>query len=217
MSDLRELLRGLEVFGGDLPDFDTSALPADPHELFIEWLLAAVGAGVREPHAMTLSTAGADGDPTARVLIVKNVSAGGWQFASDAGSRKGRDLAARPFAALTFHWPQLARQVRIRGGVEPATADECAADFLARSPAARAEALLGRQSAPLADAAARDEAVRASAGRVALDPGLVAPGWTLYTLRASSVEFWQGDRERKHIRVDYRRTDDRWECGLLWP
>jgi pyridoxamine 5'-phosphate oxidase len=217
VSDLREILRGLDVFSGALPSFDTAELPVDPHELFTEWLLAAIAAGVREPHAMTLSTLGTDGDPAARVLILKNVSEAGWEFASDSGSGKGRDLAGHPAAALTFYWPALARQVRVRGRVESAGPAASAADFLARSPGARAEALIGRQSAPLSDPAARDAAVREAAGRIERDPGLVAPGWTLYTLRADSAEFWQGDRERRHTRVSYVRTDDGWERGLLWP
>lgn len=217
MSDLRETLRGLKVFDGDLPPFDLTELPADPHELFTEWLLGAIAAGVREPHAMTLSTIGADGDPSARVLIVKNVSAAGWEFAADADGRKGRELAARPAAALTFYWSPLARQIRIRGRVRPGAADASSADFLARSPGARAEALLGRQSTPLTDPATRDDAVRASAARISRDPGLVPPGWTLYTLRADTVEFWQGDPDRRHTRVDYARTEGGWERGLLWP
>lgn len=217
MSDLRELLRDIEVFSGELPVFDLTDLPADPHDLFTDWLLAALRDGVREPHAMTLSTVGADGAPTARVLILKDVSREGWRFASGAGSRKGRDLAAHPAAALTFYWPQSARQVRVTGDVAPATAGESARDFLARSPGARAEALLGRQSEPLGDLAERDAAVAAAAERVAADPGLVAPEWTLYTLRARAVEFWQGDRERRHTRVNYVRTDGGWERGLLWP
>lgn len=217
MSDLRELLRGLDVFSGDLPDFDIDALPADPRELFIDWLLDAVRAGVREPHAMTLSTVGADGDPSARVLIVKDVSPDGWHFAADAGSRKGRELAAHPAAALTFYWSLLARQVRVRGRVTESESGTSAADFLARSPGARAEALIGLQSTPLADLATRDAAVREAASRIEREPGLVAAGWTLYTLRADSVEFWQGDRDRRHTRVDYTRTDDGWNRGLLWP
>lgn len=217
MSDLRELLRGLDVFSGDLPDFDTDAAPVDPRELFTDWLLAAVRAGVREPHAMTLSTSDADGDPSARVLILKDVSPDGWHFAADSGSRKGRELAGRPAAALTFYWSPLARQVRIRGRVGAGGGDASAADFLARSPGARAEALLGLQSTPLADLAVRDAAVREAAARIDREPGLVAPGWTLYTLRPDSVEFWQGDRERRHTRLNYTRTDDGWKRGLLWP
>jgi pyridoxamine 5'-phosphate oxidase len=217
VSDLREVLREIEVFEGELPDFDVSELPADPHELFVEWLLAAIRSGVREPHAVTVSTTGLDGHPSARVLICKDVTADGWQFAADAGSRKGRELASHPAAALTFYWSPLARQVRVRGTVRPGGPEESAADFLARSPGARAEALLGRQSTPLSDLALRDAEVRAAAERIAAEPKAVAPGWTLYTLRAEQVEFWQGDKQRRHTRVDYRRTDAGWERGLLWP
>lgn len=217
MSDLREVLREIDVFAGELPDFDVSGAPGDPHELFTEWLLDALRSGVREPHAMTVSTTGLDGNPSARVLICKNVTPDGWQFAADAGSRKGRELSGSGAAALTFYWSPLARQVRVRGTVVAGSPEESAADFLARSPGARAEALLGRQSTPLSDLAARDADVHAAAERIAADPGLVAPGWTLYTLRAEEVEFWQGDKERRHTRLDYRRTDSGWERGLLWP
>ncbi|WBB58944.1 pyridoxal 5'-phosphate synthase [Streptomyces sp. WMMC500] len=216
-DDLRGLLRGIEVFAGDLPSFDPRETPDEPVPLFTDWLLAAVRAGVREPHAMTLSTADAGGDPSARVLILKDVGPDGWQFASDAGSPKGRDLAKRPYAALTFYWPPLARQVRVRGPVGTADPEQSAADFLARGPGARAEALLGRQSRPLGDPAERDTAVGESLARVAADPGLVAPGWTLYSVRPQTVEFWQGDRERRHTRLVYEATPPGWTKRMLWP
>ncbi|MZD08570.1 oxidase, partial [Streptomyces sp. SID5785] len=159
-GDLRELLRGIEVFAGELPHFDPAGAPATPRELFTEWLRGALAAGVREPHAATLSTAGADGDPQARVLILKAVTADGWQFATDGGSVKARDLAERAYAALTFYWAPLARQIRLRGPVVRASAEASAADFLARGAQARAEALVGRQSRPLPGGAAeRDAAV----------------------------------------------------------
>ncbi|MGW5274518.1 pyridoxine/pyridoxamine 5'-phosphate oxidase [Streptomyces sp. NPDC004044] len=217
MTELRQLLRDIEVFQGELPVFDPRTAPDTPVELFTEWLLHALDSGVREPHAMTLSTAGADGNPTARTLILKNVSAQGWQFASDAGSVKGRDLADRPFAALTFYWPPSARQVRVRGPVVADGAERSAADFLARGPGARAEALLGRQSSPLTDLAVRDAAVRQSLARVEREPDLIAPGWTLYSVRPQTVEFWQGDRQRNHTRLNYRVTDAGWVRELLWP
>lgn len=217
MTDLRRLLRGIEVFAGDLPSFDPRDTPDEPAALFENWLLAAVRAGVREPHAMTLSTADAGGDPSARVLILKDVGPDGWQFASDAGSPKGRDLAKRPYAALTFYWPPLARQVRVRGPVGTAAPELSAADFLARGAEARAEALLGRQSRPLADPAERDAAVGESLARVAADPELVAPGWTLYTVRPETVEFWQGDKARRHTRLVYKRTAPGWRKHMLWP
>ena len=217
MKDLRQLLRDIEVFAGELPVFDPLSAPDTPSELFTEWLLGALEAGVREPHAMMVSTAGADGNPTARTLILKGVGPDGWRFASDGGSVKARDLAQRPFAALTFYWPPLARQIRVRGPVVAAGAEDSAADFLARSTGARAEALVGRQSQPLADLAERDAAVKESLERLEDDPDLVAPGWTLHTVRPESVEFWQGDKERRHTRLVYVREGEGWRKQLLWP
>lgn len=217
MDDLRQLLRDVEVFAGELPVFDPLMAPDTPSELFTEWLLGALEAGVREPHAMTVSTAGADGNPTARTLILKGVGPDGWRFASDGGSVKARDLAQRPFAALTFYWSPLARQVRVRGPVVASDAEDSAADFLARSTGARAEALVGRQSQPLADLAQRDAAVKESLERLEDEPDLVAPGWTLHTVRPESVEFWQGDKERRHTRLVYVREVGGWRKQLLWP
>ncbi|MEU9619647.1 pyridoxal 5'-phosphate synthase [Streptomyces sp. NPDC088251] len=217
MAGLRQLLRGIDVFRGELPAFDPRTAPETPAALFTEWLLHAVESGVREPHAMVLSTAGADGNPTARTLILKNVTGRGWQFASDTGGVKGRDLAERPFAALTFYWSPLARQVRVRGPVVAESAEQSTADFLARGAQARAESLLGRQSSPLTDLAERDAAVRESLARLEREPDLVSPGWTLYTVRPQSVEFWQGDQQRRHTRLNYRATGDGWVRELLWP
>ncbi|MFG2528703.1 pyridoxal 5'-phosphate synthase [Streptomyces sp. NPDC048516] len=217
MADVRQLLRDLPVFAGELPAFDPLETPDDPVELFTAWLLGAIRAQVPEPHAMTVSTAGADGNPSARTLILKDIDADGWRFAAHRDSTKGRELTDRPYAALTFYWQPLARQVRVRGPVVRESAEHAAADFLARSPGARAEALLGRQSRPLGDLAERDAAVAESAARLAREPGLVAPGWTLHTVRAESVEFWQGDKDRKHTRLAYQRAGGAWRKELLWP
>ncbi|MGF1432319.1 pyridoxine/pyridoxamine 5'-phosphate oxidase [Kitasatospora sp. LaBMicrA B282] len=216
-GELRRLLRGIEVFAGELPSFDPLDTPGTPVELFTQWLRGALRAGVREPHAMTLATADGAGDPAARVLILKDVDEQGWQFASDGGGPKGRQLAARPFAALTFYWAPLARQVRVRGPVVRAAEQVRAADFLARGAGARAESLLGRQSRPLADLAERDAAVAASLARLAEQPELVSPDWTVYAVQPETVEFWQGDRQRRHTRLVYRATGDGWAKQLLWP
>ncbi|SNY37076.1 pyridoxine/pyridoxamine 5'-phosphate oxidase [Paractinoplanes atraurantiacus] len=207
---MRDYLRALPVFAGELPAFDPSAAPSSPSELFAEWLVAAVEAGVREPHAMTLSTAGAN----ARVLILKNVDQRGWQFAAHAASPKGRELSQDPRAALTFYWSPQGRQIRVRGPVHPSPPEESAADFLARSPGARAEASLGRQSRPLTDRATLDNAVREAQRGI---EGYVEPHWTLYTLAPGQVEFWQADKDRKHTRLRYSRTPSGWTRGLLWP
>lgn len=217
MINVRHYLRGLPVFAGELPTFDPADAPEQPETLFVDWLVAAVDAGVREPHAMTLSTIGVDGAPSARVLILKNVDAAGWQFAVHAASPKGRDLARSPAAALTFYWPALARQIRVRGTVRPEAADRSAADFLARPVGSRAEASLGRQSQTLTDRDTLDLAVKQAQAEITADPGFVVPEWTLYTLTAGTVEFWQGDKQRRHTRLRYARSGDTWTRDLLWP
>lgn len=215
---LRELLRSQKVFPEGMPHFDPEAAPDDPVTLFLRWLEAAIQDAVPAPHAMTVATADDRGRPSSRVLICKDVDGGGcWYFASSAASGKGRDLAVNPGAALSFFWPQQGRQIRIRGTAVPAGEQASAADFLARPPASRAEGLVGRQSEPLDDPAELDRAFRQAHDRVMADPGLVAPGWTLYALTADEVEFWQGDPERRHIRLQYQRAGDGWTQRLLWP
>ncbi|MBE1605859.1 pyridoxal 5'-phosphate synthase [Actinopolymorpha pittospori] len=159
----------------------------------------------------------AEGKPSARVLILKNVEEAGWQFASNSTSRKGLELAERPAAALTFYWVPMARQVRISGTVVASEPDESARDFLARSESARAAELMGRQSHPLGAQTDMDEALAKASARIGEDPDTVAPGWTLYTLRPEEVEFWQADPDRRHLRLQYRRHDSAWTRTLLWP
>ncbi|MEV4461016.1 pyridoxal 5'-phosphate synthase [Microbispora sp. NPDC049633] len=218
VDSIRDLLRGLPVFDTELPGFDVDAAPADPVELFVEWLTSAVEAGVREPHAMALATADAGGRPSSRVLICKDLDADGtWYFATGAGSRKGRELAATPYAALSFYWPEQGRQIRVRGAAVPADAGRGAADFLARSPGARADALTGRQSQVLDDPSDLEAALRAAHARIEADPEVVAPEWTVYGVRADDVEFWQADRDRRHTRLRYTRADGAWTRHRLWP
>lgn len=214
---MRTFLRNLPVFEGDLLGFEPNEAPARPEELFAQWLADAVGAGVREPHAMTLSTIDVDGAPSARVLILKNVDADGWQFAVHGASPKGRALAAHPVAALTFYWSPQARQVRVRGPVTAEPPERSAADFLARPVGSRAEALSGKQSQPLDSRQSVDLSAEQALERLSREPGLVDPEWTLYTLRAEEVEFWQGDRDRKHTRLRYTRSGSSWHRELLWP
>jgi pyridoxamine 5'-phosphate oxidase len=215
---MREMLRGLEVFPAKMPEFDVRSAPGDPVTLFLRWLAAAVTGKVLGPHAMTLATADAAGRVSSRVVICKDVDdEGRWSFASDAESVKGRDLAVNPCAAASFYWPQLGRQIRISGVAAAAGDEASAADFLARPPASRAAALIGRQSEPLDDPADLEAAFRRSQAAVDADPGLIAPGWTLYQLTADTVEFWQADHQRRHIRLRYQRTAGGWASHLLWP
>jgi pyridoxamine 5'-phosphate oxidase len=214
---VRELLRAIPAVTGPLPAFDPGAAPDDPVPLFVRWLATAIDGQVPEPQAMTLSTAGPDGRPSARVLVCRDLdAAGSWYFSSGAGSPKGRELRSNPHAALTFYWPQQGRQIRVRGTVAPAGAERSAADFLARSPQSRAESLTGRQSDVLADPAELDTALQEARARLAATPDLVGD-WTLYALTAAEVEFWQADDQRRHTRLRYQRAGPAWTRCRLWP
>ncbi|CAL9594962.1 Pyridoxine_pyridoxamine 5'-phosphate oxidase [Nocardiopsis dassonvillei] len=216
---IRDLLRGLPVFAGELPGFDPSAAPDDPLALFTSWFERAVAGGVSEPHAMAVATADETGAPSARVVILKDLTPEGWWFATTTTSRKGRELAVDPRAALLFHWREQGRQVRVGGTAELASPERCAADFLERPPQSRAAGLHGRQSDPLADPAEVGRAFEESRARVEEDPSLVPGDWGLYLVRPVEVEFWQGSPDRRHVRLRYRREEPGgpWERGLLWP
>ncbi|PRX47774.1 pyridoxamine 5'-phosphate oxidase [Prauserella shujinwangii] len=209
-------LRGWPSFPAELPDFDPDHAPALPHELFAEWLHDA-GAGGFAPHAMTLSTVDENGDPDARVLILKDVDSAGWYFATSALSPKARQLAGRPRAALTFFWPHRARQVRVRGAVGPLDAAASAADFRERPFASRVEAFVGGQSEVLASDNELAEDVDRAERALAADPGLVPGDWTRYRLTPEAVEFWQGRHDRRHVRLRYTARDGGWHRERLRP
>jgi pyridoxamine 5'-phosphate oxidase len=214
---IRDLLRTLRVFDRPLPDFDTGQAPDEPVSLFASWLGAAVDAKVIEPHVMTLSTVDPQGRPDARVVLLRNVGDEGWQFTASATGAKGEQLAANPRAALSFYWREQGRQVRVRGQVSAADPGTSAADFLAQSEGARAADLVGHQSTVLGDPAELAREMEAARQRLADDPRLVAPDHTVYVLTPDEVEFWQGDHQRRHIRLRYRRSGPGWVTERLWP
>lgn len=213
---LRERLRAVPVLQGEPPPWRPDLAPPDPVPLFLDWLDAAIEAGVADPHAVTLSTADGQGYPDARVLILKDVEAeGAWSFASATGSAKGRQLAANPHAALTFWWPAHGRQIRLRGPVEQASSAASEADLAARSPSARALVLLDRQGRPLGDPDDAARLVEEAENRLDAEPATA--NWAVYRLLAESVEFWQADRARLHQRLHYARHDSGWSSTRLWP
>jgi pyridoxamine 5'-phosphate oxidase len=134
-ESFRRQLRALPDFPENLPDFDAATAPADPAELFRKWLAAALDAGERQPHACSLATADSDGQPSSRMLILKDIDDDGWHIATSRTSRKGRELSANPKAALNFYWPLQGRQVRVVGHAVELSAEASAADWDAR-PAA---------------------------------------------------------------------------------
>ncbi|WP_455351150.1 pyridoxine/pyridoxamine 5'-phosphate oxidase [Streptomyces sp. SYSU K217416] len=213
----RDALHSLRVWDTELPGFDPGTAPSEPLALFHQWFTHSVAAGQTEPHTMSLATVDTDGRPDVRTLMLHDADERGWHFASHATSAKGRQLAARPYAALGFYWPAVGRQVRVRGRVTATGPDESRADLRARSTGALAAALTGRQSDVLGS---YEELARESAAaweRAQADPDAPAPTWTRYVLTPDEAEFFQGDERRRHIRLRYRRAADGWIRELLWP
>jgi pyridoxamine 5'-phosphate oxidase len=213
----RDLLRSLPSVPAPAWPLDAKAAPETPQALFWEWLQFAVESGVPEPHAMTLSTVAADGHADARVLILKDLDERGWHFSTDAMSPKGRQIKAQPAVALTFYWPKLGRQVRIRGAAVALGEAAGQADFRARSLSARAIALIGRQSQPLAAPEELDTRLASMRRCLSVAPDTYAPCWSVYAVAPDAVEFWQGDRDRRHLRLSYRRQATWWRRQMLWP
>ncbi|TFD48320.1 pyridoxamine 5'-phosphate oxidase [Cryobacterium frigoriphilum] len=130
MTDsLRRQLRALPDFPDNLPLFDPATAPADPIALFLDWLGQALAAGLPAPHAFSLATATPEGAVSSRMLILKDIEAGAFCFASTRSSRKGGELAGNPQAALNFYWPAVGRQIRVVGTVSLRSADASAADW----------------------------------------------------------------------------------------
>ncbi|GAA1245641.1 pyridoxal 5'-phosphate synthase [Kitasatospora nipponensis] len=224
-AELHALLLERPAMARELPSFDPAGAPDRPGDLFVAWLVAAMRAGVPDAQVVTLSTVAAVGGPDARVVALREVeaAAGVWWFAGDARSPKGRQLAAVPRAALTFYWPELGRQVRVRGRVAVGAPERAAAVFQLLSPRTRTAALVGRQSEPMGAAADFGQAWGSARAALAADGAIVADGYTQYAVHAEEVEFWQGDADRAHVRLLYRRAAERsaeapvWERGLRWP
>jgi len=201
---------------------DERDVAPDPFRQFEHWFDEAVKAQVPEPNAMTLATAGADGRPSARIVLLKGFDERGFVFFTNYLSRKGRDLATRPHAALLFFWPELERQVRIEGLVDRIDEAESTAYFASRPRPARLGAWASPQSEPIAGRVhleTRFAAIEAQYQRAGDDIPR-PPHWGGYRLAPDELEFWQGRPSRLHDRIRYRRSDTHpalWAIDRLAP
>ena len=192
-------------------------LAADPIEQFNRWFDEARAVGVPMPEACAVATASADAAPSARMVLLKAAGARGFEFATNYRSRKGRDLAANPHAALLFYWHALGRQVRVEGHVEVVDGSESDAIWNARPRASRLSALASEQTEPIegrAELEARVEALAAQhEGRDVERP----EWWGGYRVVPEALEFWQHRSDRLHHRFRYRRSGVSWEIDELQP
>jgi len=196
---------------------EESGTPEDPLFLFQGWMEEAINAGLNEPNAMVLATVSPEGQPSARVVLLKDFSEAGFTFFTNYNSRKGRHLAQNRKAAVLFFWEALERQVRIEGEVEKLDTERSDRYFSTRPADSRISAIASPQSEVVPGRAFLEE--RWKETEQAFHSGHTArPGhWGGYLLRPVRFEFWQGRENRMHDRIQYRREDKGWQMDRLAP
>ncbi len=186
---------------------DEASAAGEPLPQFTAWFHQAVAAGVAEPNAMTVATVGPDGRPSTRIVLLKGFDERGLVFYTNYRSRKGRELAAHPFAALQFHWVELERVVRVEGRGERTTPAESDAYFASRPAGSRIGAWASPQSEVIANREVLAANAAAASARYGDDPP--RPGhWGGYRVLPEVWEFWQGRTSRLHDRLRYRLLPD---------
>lgn len=194
-----------------------SAAAVDPIAQFARWFDEARDAGLPEINAMTLATADADGMPSARIVLLKGFDEAGFSFFTNYNSRKGRDLAANPRAALVFYWQPFERQVRIDGTVEKVSRAESELYFRTRPRGAQIGAWASAQSEPLPQRQALEARTVEMEKRFAGQDVPLPDHWGGYRLVPQVMEFWQGRPSRLHDRLRYTRQGTTWLRQRLSP
>ena len=200
---------------GSLQEVDANP---DPFHMFGEWLQVAVESGLREPNAMTLATSTPSGRPSARVVLLKSYDSQGFVFYTNYESRKGRELADNPQAALVFWWGELERQVRVEGLVSRVSAAESDTYYSSRPLGARLGAWVSAQSSVISGRDVLEDRLAEVTAHYAGEEPQRPPFWGGYRLAPQAIEFWQGGVHRLHDRLLYTRLDhEPWRLERLSP
>ena len=192
-------------------------LARDPFRQFEKWFQEAEASKLVEPNAMVVATAGRDGRPSARTMLLKSVDGRGFVFFSNFESRKGRELDAHPFATLVFPWFAFERQVIVEGSVVKVAREEAEAYYHSRPRASQLAAWASAQSTIISGRAVLEGGMKAVEQKYAGQEVPLPQHWGGWRLSPVSVEFWQGRRSRLHDRLRYRRSKDDWVIERLAP
>lgn len=209
-------LRDLRV-SYDLDSLIEDTAPAEPYELFNAWLQDALKHQLPEPNAMTLATAGADGGPSARTVLLKGFDAQGFHFFTNYESRKGHEIALNARASAVFLWTQRHHQVSIRGTISKLPRSEAESYFSARPRGHQIGAWVSEQSRVIPGRKWLEQRQLEMEQRFADQEIPCPPHWGGYALIADEIEFWQGRVSRLHDRLRYTKTDSSWSLARLSP